>query len=122
MKFTNEKPIFLQIADHFFDSILAEKWLEEERIPSVREMALAMEVNPNTVMRTYAYLQENEIVFNRRGLGYFVSRAAREKIKAIKKKNLLNQELPRLFEAMKLLNIDFEELKKLFEAYFSEKE
>ncbi len=119
MKFTNDKAIFLQIADHFFDSILAGKWPEGERIPSVREMALAMEVNPNTIMRTYAYLQESDVVFNRRGLGYYVSPSAKERIKGIKRNILINNELPRLFEAMKLLDMDFEELKSLFDAYHS---
>ncbi|MBU2510315.1 GntR family transcriptional regulator [bacterium] len=119
MNFTNEKAIFLQIADHFFDSILAGKWPEGERIPSVREMALAMEVNPNTIMRTYSYLQDNDVVFNRRGLGYFVSPSAKERVKAIKRNNLIENELPKLFEAMRLLEIDFEELRELFSIHHS---
>ncbi len=119
MKFTNDKAIFLQIAEHFFDSILAGKWEEEERIPSVREMATFMEVNPNTVVRTYAYLQEKDVVFNKRGLGYFVSPSAKAKIKGIKRDQLINHELPKLFNAMRLLDIGIDELSEHFKRFQS---
>ncbi len=115
MEFNKDKAIFLQIADMLFESILTDKWQEEERVPSVRELAVSVEVNPNTVLRTYAYLQENEIIFNRRGMGYFVAQAAKEKIKAIKREQFVKTELPRIVAAMKLLGIDFDDLKALYE-------
>ena len=73
MEFRDKQAIYLQIADHFCENILLEKWKPGDRIPSVREMAVNMEVNPNTVMRTFTYLQDKEIIFNKRGIGYFVS-------------------------------------------------
>lgn len=113
MDFSKHKAIFLQIADLLSDSILNGKWAEEDRMPSIREMAVAMEVNPNTVIRTYTYLQEKEIIHNRRGLGYFVSPAAKEKIIQIKRERFITVELPNLVATMKLLGIEFEDLKAL---------
>ena len=76
MKFKESKSIYLQIADRICDEILQGQYMEEERIPSVREYAATVEVNANTVVRTYDYLQGQEIIYNIRGIGYFVSAGA----------------------------------------------
>ncbi len=115
MDFNRDKAIFLQIAEMLFESILADKWPESERMPSIREMAVSMEVNPNTVIRTYAYLQEQDIIFNRRGIGYFVSPTAKQTIKSIKRARFIKTELPRFVSTMKQLGIDFEDLRNLHE-------
>jgi DNA-binding transcriptional regulator YhcF (GntR family) len=115
MDFSKNKAIFLQIADMLSDSILNDKWVAGDRMPSIRETAIVMEVNPNTVIRTYTYLQENEIIFNRRGLGYFVSPAAKEKIIMIKRERFVKIELPNLVTTMRMLGIEFEDLRDLFE-------
>lgn len=73
MKFKESKSIYLQIADRICDEILQGQYTEEERILSVREYAATVEVNANTVVRTYDYLQGQEIIYNKRGIGYFVS-------------------------------------------------
>ena len=72
MEFSENKPIFVQIADRVHEGILRGSWTDEERIPSIREMAVETEVNPNTVTRTYSLLQEQGVVYNRRGIGYFI--------------------------------------------------
>ena len=53
MKFKESKPIYLQIADRICDELLQGLYQEEERIPSVREYAATVEVNANTVVRTF---------------------------------------------------------------------
>ena len=68
MKFKESKSIYLQIADRICDEILQGQYPEEERIPSVREYAGTVEVNANTVVRTYDYLQGLEIIYNKRGI------------------------------------------------------
>ncbi|MEX1302542.1 MAG: GntR family transcriptional regulator, partial [Desulfotignum sp.] len=73
MEFQKKDAIYLQIADLMCERILLEDWQENNRIPSVREMAVDLEVNPNTVMRAYAFLQQQGIIFNKRGIGYFVA-------------------------------------------------
>lgn len=72
MNFKESKAIYLQIADRICDEVLLGQYREEERIPSVREYAAVVEVNANTVMRSYDYLQSQEVIYNKRGIGYFV--------------------------------------------------
>ena len=110
-------PIYLQLADKICDDILLEKYMVEERIPSIRDFASDHEVNPNTVMRSFEYLQQNEIIFNKRGLGYFVSKDAPKLIKEIKKKNFKDIVLPNVFKQMEQLNIGIEEIINEFENY-----
>ena len=80
MNFKEAKAIYLQIADRICDEILLGQYKEEERIPSVREYAAIVEVNANTAMRSFDYLQSQEVIYNKRGIGYFVSVGAKKKI------------------------------------------
>lgn len=114
MKFKESKSIYLQIADRICDEILRGQYKEEERIPSVREYAATVEVNANTVVRTFDYLQSREIVYNKRGLGYFVSPGAREVILSLRRKVFLQEELPEFFRRLKTLDISLEEIEKMY--------
>jgi len=104
----------MQIADFICENILAAELKPGDRIQSVREMATQVEVNPNTIARTFTYLQEKEIIYNKRGVGYFVSEDALEKTKALKRKAFTEQFLPEVFKLMKLLGMDFEDLRKFY--------
>ncbi|NBC02907.1 MAG: GntR family transcriptional regulator, partial [Bacteroidetes bacterium] len=53
MDFTDKEPIYKQISDYFCQQILEKKWAPDDRVPSVREIAIQMEVNPNTAMRAF---------------------------------------------------------------------
>lgn len=115
MEFKKSQTIYMQIAEHICENILTLKWPEGEKITSVRELASTIEVNPNTVMRTYSHLQESGIIYNKRGIGYFVSEGAPNKIKEMQKQNFISNELPQLYKKMKLLKIDKKELLSLLE-------
>lgn len=117
MDFHGQKSIFLQIADLLCDGILEKKWEAETRIPSVRELAASIEVNPNTVMRAYTYLQDLEIIHNKRGIGFFVSQNAISNITTIKKQAFVNQEIPKIARTLKTLAISFDELKSLLKEF-----
>ncbi|MFA5541070.1 MAG: GntR family transcriptional regulator [Bacteroidales bacterium] len=110
-------PIYLKLADKICDNILWEKYKANERIPSVRDFAAQHEVNPNTVMRTFDYLQQNEIIYNKRGLGYFVSENATILITEIRKKQFRHDVLPNMFKQMEQLNISIEEIIEEFKQY-----
>ena len=110
MEFRKQKPIYLQIADRLMEQILAAELKEEDRVPSVRDVAEAMGVNPNTVMRTFEFLQGEEIIYNRRGVGYFVSPDAKQKILAEQRREFLEEELPLIKQKMKMLGIDIKAL------------
>ena len=78
MQFNNHQSIYVQIAALMEEEIASGRWMEEARIPSVRELGMQLEVNPNTVMRSYEMVQEDQLIYNKRGLGYFVQAGARE--------------------------------------------
>jgi DNA-binding transcriptional regulator YhcF (GntR family) len=106
MDFHAEKPIFLQIADAICDRILSGQLKGDERIPSVREYGAEVGVNPNTMMRTYEKLTADEIIYNKRGIGYFVSPEARDKILAAQKAEFITKDVPAILRKMKLLGLD----------------
>ena len=116
MEFHSQRAIFLQIADLLTDGILEKKWVADERIPSVRELGSSIEVNPNTVMRAYTFLQEQGIIVNKRGIGFFVTKEAMERIIELKREEFITQEIPRLSKTLELLNISLEELKDLIKS------
>lgn len=121
MEFGDNNAIYIQIADQLSENILLKRWNPGDRIPSVRELAVSIEVNPNTVMRTFNYLQEKGIIYNKRGIGYFVSDDGFEKTKALRKENFINQELPRFFREMRLLSLTMEDLGNFYNQYTENK-
>ncbi len=114
MNFNNRKPIYVQIAEYFLDNIISEKYIFGDRIMSVRELAIQLGVNPNTVMRAYAYLQDKDIIFNKRGIGYFIAENALKNAIEIKYNEFTKEELPGIFNTMEILGITIEDLKKLY--------
>ena len=114
MNFKETKAIYLQIADRICDEILLEQYREEERIPSVREYAAMVEVNANTAMRSYDYLQSQGIIYNKRGIGYFVSSGARELILSLRKESFLKDEIDYFFKQMYTLGISAKEMSDMY--------
>lgn len=121
MEFRKKDAIYLQIADILCENILTKNWIENNRIPSVREMAISLEVNPNTVMRAYAYLQDKQVIYNKRGIGYFVAKEAYRETVRLMKSNFIKNDLPHLFKTMRLLDMDFEELQTLYRKHLEQK-
>ncbi len=116
-----KRPIYIQIAEYLYEMILGGDWPDGERIPSIREMAGQMEVNPNTMTRTYGLLQEQGVIYNKRGIGYFAASDARAMTARLKREEFLRSELPDLFKKMETLQIGKDELVRLFEEYLSRK-
>lgn len=121
MEFKETQAIYLQIGDYIGEQILLERWKEGDRILSVRELGVALQVNPNTVMRTFDFLQTNEIIFNKRGVGYFVAEQAKEKIINYRRNQFMDHELPVFFKNMNLLGMKIEDLKAKYEEYSKNK-
>jgi DNA-binding transcriptional regulator YhcF (GntR family) len=117
MMFKEGKPIYWQIADRIGDDILSGKYQEEERIPSVREFAALMEVNANTTMRAYEFLQNRNIIYMKRGIGYFVSSGARELVLDYRKNTFIGEELNSFFHEIYTLGIPIEEIVSLYKDY-----
>lgn len=116
----NNKAIYLQIVDRISDDILQGKYDSDSRIPSVREYAASVEVNANTVMRSYERLTAKGLIFNKRGIGFFVSPDAKKKIIEEKSEDLMKRQLPPLFKLMNHLGISPDDLKKEYQDYLTE--
>ena len=110
MEFNPNKAIYLQIRDTICERILSGELKPEDRIPSVREYGASIGVNPNTVMRTYEKLTQEGVIYNKRGIGYFISQEARDLVLESSRKEFIENELPVMIRKMELLGLDPKEL------------
>jgi GntR family transcriptional regulator len=117
MQFRETQAIYLQIADFVCEKILLKEWIPGERIPSVRELAMQLEVNPNTVMRSYELLQQQENIFNQRGIGFFAAQDAVKQANQYRREAFMERDLPQVFRTLFLLGMEPDELKPRFEKY-----
>ncbi|WP_431211083.1 GntR family transcriptional regulator [Puia sp. P3] len=117
MEFRESQPIYLQIADFVCEKILLQQWLPGQRIPSVREFAVQLEVNPNTVLRTYEFLQQESIIFNQRGIGLFTAEDAVTQATRYRKTQFVEKDLPQLLRSLFLLDMDPQELTPVYEKF-----
>ena len=105
MEFSDPKGIYQQIADRVQEQILQGIWVTGDQIPSVREMAVELGVNPNTVARSYQALVERRILANQRGRGFFVTEEAVSNIVQALRKEFLDKDLPKIIKTMRLLDL-----------------
>lgn len=110
MEFKENTPIYRQIIDYCFSCILSGGWRPDEKVPSVREMASKMAVNTHTVLKAFEYLQSQEIIYPKRGMGFFLSVDARERVDAARRQEFFDSTLVDLFREMKMLGIGIEEV------------
>ena len=93
-EFSTDKPIYRQILDYCLERISSGEWIPEGRIPSVK-------VNPRTVMRAYEELSEKLIIFQRRGMGFFVSADGPKIVAGIQKTEFEEKTLPEFIALMR---------------------
>ncbi len=117
MEFKENPAIYIQIAEYVCEQILLKKWKLGEKIISIRDLAVNMEVNPNTVQRAYDFLQQRDIITNKRGVGYFTEDDAMERILSFRREQFIENELPVFMRNIYLLNIDFKEIKTMFDQF-----
>ena len=119
MNFKDNKAIYLQIADRIGDQILAGKLMPDGKVPSVRELAAEIEVNANTVARTYDHLQQNGVIYTKSGLGYFVSPEAKEKIVTSRRDQLMQGEMDYFLGQLKAVGVTPAELQQLYQDFLN---
>lgn len=117
IKSTNGKAIYLVIADKIIDEIISGKLKPGDRLLSIRDYAAHVEVNNNTVSRSYDYLSERELIFNKRGIGYFVADDAQEKGGKIRSHEVLGHELEEIFRRLQLIGVSPDELKEKYSEF-----
>lgn len=107
--------IYLQIADYVCEKILLKEWQPDDKIPSVIEMARQLRVNPNTVSRSYDFLKQREFIYDKRGIGYFITKDGIKNAAAYRKQEFLEKELPVFFKNIYMLGIELDDLKTRYE-------
>jgi GntR family transcriptional regulator len=118
MQFNNSgQAIYLQIADYVCEKVLLKEWAAEDKIPSVRELAIQLEVNPNTVARTYEFLKQQDIIYDKRGIGYFITPNGPANAMNYRKHEFTEKEMPAVFRIMHMLGIEMDDLKGRFENF-----
>lgn len=119
MNFREGQPIYMQIAERLMDEILADQYKADERVPGVRDYSVLLQVNVNTTVKAFDVLSQRGILYNKRGLGSFVSPDAKDIIHTARREEFLNQQLPDLARNMQQLDIPFscvtERLERLLE-------
>ena len=110
MEFSQNTPIYLQIADGISEKILSGELKEGDRILSVRELGGELGVNPNTAMRSYEKLTMDGIIYNQRGIGYFVSEGARKIALEKMRTDFLENELPLILRKIQLLELKADDI------------
>lgn len=113
MEFKTNKGIFQQIADKICEKIISGELAAGDKLPSVREQAALTGVNQNTIMRTYTELQRDDIVANKRGIGYFVSDDAADKIREVRKAEFFELILPEFIKQVQMLELTEQDLEPL---------
>lgn len=117
MDFSDNKPIYLQLADQIMDEVTQSGMHNGQRLPSVREYAGKTGVNANTVMRTYTHLQQEGIIYNQRGIGYFYAADASERVRHIRRKELLEKDIKVFIERLIAAQISPDEFHKIYNDY-----
>ena len=114
MTFTNDKPIYIKNAENLSDEIPSGLQQDNDRIPSVREYAVLFEVNTNTAVKAYEQLAREDIIYNKPGLRYFVTKGAKKQILKARKKDFMKERLPELFRQMRLLDISIDDVTEAY--------
>lgn len=109
----------MQIADRIMDGVESGEYPEGGRIPSVREFAARLEVNPNTMMRAYDWLQQKQLIFNRRGIGFFISDGCGKKIREIRENEFFSNEMEYFLRRLAGFGMTPDELRAKYEEYLA---
>lgn len=120
MEFREKQSIYLQIAEYVCEQILLKHWIVNDKILSIRDLAVALEVNPNTVQRTYDFLQQRGIIENKRGIGYFTTPDAEDRIIAFRREQFVEHELPIFFRNMYLLKMDVHDIAAQYQQFIKD--
>lgn len=118
LDFSNDKPIYLQLAEAIEDAILSGAYDEETQIPSTTEISVNYRINPATALKGINILVDNGIVYKKRGLGMFVSTGAKEKILDKRKVTFLESYVTTLISEAKKLSISKKDILEMIERGF----
>ncbi len=106
----DDQPIYRQIRDRMIASILDGSLKEGEPLPSVRAVAVDVQVNPLTVSKAYQELADTGLVERRRGLGMYVTEGAKQRLSVTEREQFLKQEWPLVVQRIQRLELKASDL------------
>jgi len=115
IRFEDEKPIFLQIAEQIEDGILSGAFCEETQIPSTTEISVGYKINPATALKGINLLVDSGIVYKKRGVGMFVASGAAKKIMEKRRKEFYQKYIIKVTGEAKKLQLTQKELTEMIE-------
>lgn len=104
--FDNERPIYIQLVEMIRIDIVSGKFKKGQKLPSVRELALIMKVNPNTMQRALVELEDEKLIYTERTNGKYVTED--EKLIEKIKKQLAQEKVNNYLNSMKNIGISYE--------------
>lgn len=104
--FDNERPIYIQLVEMIRIDIISGKFEKGQRLPSVRELALMMKVNPNTMQKALVELEDEKLIYTERTNGKYVTED--EKLIEKVKKKLAQEKVNNYLNSMKNIGINYE--------------
>ena len=113
---TQEKSIYLQIAEMIETDILRDILLEEERVPSTNELAKLYAINPATAAKGVNILVDEGVLYEKRGIGMFVSAGAKEAILSRRKNEFYDNYVKKLLEEAASIGLGKEEVIQLIQS------
>lgn len=119
MDFNDNRPIYLQLAEQIMDEAMSRESQGVTRLLSVRDFASKSGVNANTVMRAYTWLQQEGIIYNQRGIGYFYSPDARDRVLEMRRKTFFEKEIAYFMDRLHSLQVTPEQLAKIYKDYLN---
>lgn len=118
MDFNENKPIYIQLAEQIMDEVLRKDLAIDNKLPSVREYATKTGVNPNTVNRSYTWLQDQGIIFNKRGIGYFFEYDAKQKVIDQRQRQFIEIEMPEFIKKWVKLGVSPSRFSETYNLYY----
>ena len=118
LDFSNDKAIYLQLAEAIEDAVLSGAYDEETQIPSTTEISVNYKINPATALKGINLLVDSGVVYKKRGLGMFVSTGAKDKILDKRKVTFLESYVTTLISEAKKLSISKKEILDMIERGF----
>lgn len=110
INFTDDKPLFSQIADAIADDILIGVYKEDEAIISTTQLSRMLKINPTTAVKAVGQLADEGLIYKRRGLGMFVKKGASEKIREKKAKHFYDVYVREFLSEAQKLGLTTEEI------------
>ncbi|MDF2542945.1 MAG: transcriptional regulator, GntR family [Herbinix sp.] len=115
MKFQDNIPIYIQIANDIKDKIISGEYREDEKLPSIREYCAIYEVTSLTMQRAFQQLEGNEVIWTKKGIGSFVSKNSKNKLQ----EDMMQSQVTEFVKRMKNMGLTEEGILALIKEAFN---